>query len=66
MKTYEIHFCEGSYFMAKEKGTEQGIIDNTITEFIGNFETTNKGIINLLQMLKRAYNLQLFFPIEID
>jgi hypothetical protein len=50
MKIWEIHFCEGSYFMAKIKGSESGIIDNTFTEFIGEFTTNKKGINNILNI----------------
>lgn len=64
MKKYEIHFCEGSYFMAKEINTECSIIDNTFTEFIGKFETDEKGIQLILSMLHKAYELQKEFPIE--
>ncbi len=64
MKRYEIHFCEGSYFMAKETGTECGIIDNTFTEPIGKFETDEKGINLILEMLHKSYELQREFPIE--
>lgn len=39
---HELYFCEGSYFMSRLKGTEQGIIDNTFTEYIGEFTCTNK------------------------
>lgn len=56
MNTYEVHFCEGSYFMAKIKGTEQGIIDNTFTDFIGYFTRTNEGIIKVLQILGQNNN----------
>jgi hypothetical protein len=64
MKNWEIHFCEGTYFMAKEVGTSQTIIDNTFTEYIGNVNTDEKGINNILNMLEKSYNLQKDFPIE--
>lgn len=61
---YEIHFCEGTYFMAKIVATESGIIDNTFTEFIGEFETNKEGIQLILNMLMKAYQLQKDFPLE--
>lgn len=64
MYKYEIHFCEGEYFMAKIVDTEQSIIDNTFTEHIGNCLADNEGIINILQMLNKAYKLQIDYPIE--
>ncbi len=50
--------------MAKETGTECGIIDNTFTEPIGKFETDEKGINLILEMLHKSYELQREFPIE--
>lgn len=64
MKNYEIHFAEGSYFIAKEKGTEDVIISNTFTEFIGEFNTDDKGINDILNMLQKSYELQKDFPLE--
>jgi hypothetical protein len=49
--TYELHFCEGCYFMAVEKGKESSIIDNTFTEYIGDIKTTQKSIKKILDNL---------------
>ena len=51
MKVWELHFCEGSYFMAKEKDTESGIIDNTFTEYIGDITSDKAGIQKILNNL---------------
>lgn len=50
---HELHFCEGSYFMSKLKGSEQGIIDNTFTEYIGEFKASKEQMQKILNNLSK-------------
>lgn len=61
---WEIHFCEGSYFMAKREGTESGIIGNTMTELVGKIYTREENIQDILIICNNAYNINKIYPIE--